>query len=104
TTVSGVAGGFVGSNHWDATIADSESSGTVAGPLSDVGGFVGFNYGAIRSSHTSSMLDHSAGVTPFSNGGFVGFNLGHIESSDTSGAAAREPFAGVDAGWIQRQR
>ncbi|MGZ2744552.1 two-partner secretion domain-containing protein [Burkholderia stagnalis] len=104
TTVGGAAGGFAGFNDGDATIADSESSGTVAGPASDVGGFVGLNYGAIRSSHTSSMLDHSGSVMPFSSGGFVGLNFGDIESSDTRGAAAREPFAGIDAGWISTRR
>ncbi|MXN83129.1 filamentous hemagglutinin N-terminal domain-containing protein [Burkholderia sp. 4812] len=104
TTVGGTVGGFAGLNDGDATIADSESSGTVAGPASDVGGFVGLNYGAIRSSHTSSRLDHSGSSMPFSSGGFVGFNFGDIESSDTRGAAAREPFAGIDVGWISTRR
>ncbi|MCA7936110.1 two-partner secretion domain-containing protein [Burkholderia cepacia] len=105
TAVGGwFVGGFAGSNGNGALIADSESLGTVAGASSFAGGFVGANYGVIRSSHTSSKFEDSAMGMPLVRGGFVAFNTGRIESSNTSGAAAREPFASVNAGWIDGKR
>ncbi|HDR9508556.1 filamentous hemagglutinin [Burkholderia cepacia] len=97
-------GGFAGMNDDGALIADSESSGTVAGAGSLAGGFVGVNRGVIRSSHTSSKFDYTGMGMPLVRGGFVAFNSGRIESSDTSGAASREPFASVNAGWIDGKR
>ncbi|MCA7891279.1 two-partner secretion domain-containing protein [Burkholderia cepacia] len=105
TAVGGLfVGGFAGANGNGALIADSESSGMVAGAGSFAGGFVGTNYGAIRSSHTSSKFDDSEVGMPLVRGGFVAFNTGRIESSNTSGAAAREPFASVNVGWIDDKR
>ncbi|UVE69747.1 filamentous hemagglutinin N-terminal domain-containing protein [Burkholderia pyrrocinia] len=97
-------GGFAGWNGHGASISDSESSGMVATIGAIAGGFVGVNYGAIRSSRTSSMFTYPPSAAPEMNGGFVGFNAGHIDSSETTGAAAREVFAGVNAGWIDGKR
>ncbi|AKM02538.1 GLUG motif-containing protein [Burkholderia pyrrocinia] len=105
TTVGGMfVGGFAGWNNDGALIADSESSGTVAGTGLFAGGFAGVNHGAIRSSHTSSKFDYSEMGMPLVRGGFVAFNSGRIESSNTSGAGAREPFASVNVGWIDGKR
>ncbi|WP_217588585.1 GLUG motif-containing protein [Burkholderia sp. GbtcB21] len=104
TAIGQFIGGFAGMNGDGALIADSESSGAIAGTGLLAGGFVGVNHGVIRSSHTSSKFDRSGVDMPLVRGGFVAFNSGRIESSDTSGAAAREPFASVNVGWIDSKR
>ncbi|WP_423364782.1 GLUG motif-containing protein [Burkholderia sp. LMG 21824] len=97
-------GGFAGWNGHGALIADSESSGTVTTAASFAAGFAGMNYGAIRSSQTSSMLNYQGSLSAAMRGGFVAFNAGNIDSSKTTGAAAREAFAGVNFGRIDGSR
>ncbi|MGC2946545.1 GLUG motif-containing protein [Burkholderia ambifaria] len=97
-------GGFVGWNGHGALIADSESSGTVTTAASYAAGFAGANYGAIRSSQTSSMLSYQGALSAAMRGGFVAFNAGNIDSSKTTGAAAREAFAGINIGRIDGSR
>jgi len=97
-------GGFAGWNGHGALIADSESSGTVTTAASYAAGFAGANYGAIRSSQTSSMLSYQGALSAAMRGGFVAFNAGNIDSSKTTGAAAREAFAGINIGRIDGSR
>ena len=97
-------GGFAGWNGHGALIADSESSGTVNTAASYAAGFAGVNYGAIRSSRTSSMLNYQGALSAAMRGGFVAFNAGNIDSSKTTGAAAREAFAGINFGRIDGSR
>ncbi|QRR05957.1 filamentous hemagglutinin N-terminal domain-containing protein [Burkholderia sp. MS455] len=97
-------GGFAGWNGHGALIADSESSGTVTTAASYAAGFAGVNYGAIRSSQTSSMLNYQGALSAAMRGGFVAFNAGNIDSSKTTGAAAREAFAGINFGRIDGSR
>ncbi|WP_176047108.1 GLUG motif-containing protein [Burkholderia sp. BCC1644] len=100
--VEGVSvGGFVGWN--EASIVNSESSGTVTGIDTKGGGFAGGNTGVIRSSRTSSKFEYPAGRQVL-YGDFVGLNAGSIVSSETMGAAAGNRFVGFNLGMIETKR
>ncbi|MGA0565118.1 MBG domain-containing protein [Ancylobacter sp. VNQ12] len=99
--VGGYVGGLVGNAGTSTTISQSYATGTVTGADGPIGGFVGFNDGAITDSYATGRVN-GAGVTYV--GGFVGLNFtnGTITNAYSTGyvtgASGVGGFAGVNSG------
>ena len=80
-TGQGYVGGLVGQVSNAVIIEDCYATGSVSGSSSFVGGFVGFNYGNIRSCYATVSVTGSSNWV----GGFVGQSNGTIENSYATG-------------------
>lgn len=86
----GDTGGFIGVTNSSTTITRSYATGNVSNPDGQyVGGFVGYNSGAIRESFARGTVDGRSDV-----GGFVGGNNGTIYDAYARGNVTASEYAG----------